>query len=111
MTADPQMDGCTVGVDRPSLHHSREGIIPIHVVMLAHLCTPGLLLVGGIGGSLRGGTAIGCDSMRSAASASSFPGFAFSPASKATFFMENLRKGTLPKPGSSLRISVVRARR
>jgi hypothetical protein len=25
MTADPHMDGCTVGFDRPRLHHSREG--------------------------------------------------------------------------------------
>src|SRR6266852_353093 len=55
MTADPHMDGCTVGFDRPRLHHSREGINPIYAGMLAHLCTPGLLLVGGIGGSLRGG--------------------------------------------------------
>jgi hypothetical protein len=46
MTADPHMDGCTVGFDRPRLHHSREGINPIYVGMLAHLCTPGLLLVG-----------------------------------------------------------------
>jgi hypothetical protein len=38
------MDGCTVGFDRPRLHHSREGINPIYVGMLAHLCTPGLLL-------------------------------------------------------------------
>jgi TetR/AcrR family transcriptional regulator, transcriptional repressor for nem operon len=94
---------------RPRLHYSRAGIDPIYVGMLAHLCTPGLFLVGGIGDSLRGGTAIGCDSMRSAASASSFPGFAFSSASKATFIMENLRKGAVPKPGSSLRLSVAEA--
>ena len=37
MTADPHMDGCTVGFDRPRLHHSREGINPIYVGMLAHL--------------------------------------------------------------------------
>jgi hypothetical protein len=37
MTADPHMDGCTVGFDRPRLHHSREGISPIYVGMLAHL--------------------------------------------------------------------------
>src|SRR4029434_1996485 len=42
MTADPHMDGSTVGFDRPRLHHSREGINPIYVRMLAHLCTPGL---------------------------------------------------------------------
>ncbi|HEY2606834.1 MAG TPA: hypothetical protein VGJ10_12710 [Paraburkholderia sp.] len=55
MTADPHMDGCTVGFDRPRLHHSREGINTIYVGMLAHLRTPGLLPVGGISGSLRGG--------------------------------------------------------
>jgi len=33
----------TVGFDRPRLHHRREGINPICVGMLAHLCTPGLL--------------------------------------------------------------------
>jgi hypothetical protein len=49
--------------------------------------------------------------MRSAASASFFPGFAFSSVSKATFIMENLLKGTVPKPGSSLRLSVVEAGR
>src|SRR5438874_13205967 len=37
MTADPHMDGCTVGFDRPRLHHSREGINPIYVRMLVHL--------------------------------------------------------------------------
>src|SRR5689334_24473185 len=36
MTADPHMDGCTVGFDRPRLHHGREGINPIYVGMLAH---------------------------------------------------------------------------
>jgi hypothetical protein len=46
MTADPHMDGYTVGLDRPRLHHSREGINPICVGMLAHLCSPGLLLLG-----------------------------------------------------------------
>src|SRR5450759_5110643 len=40
--ADPHMDGCTVGFDRPRLHHSREGINPIYVGMLAHLFNPGL---------------------------------------------------------------------
>src|SRR3954463_251319 len=49
MAADPHMDGCTVGFDRPRLHHSREGINPIYVDMLAHLCIPGLLLVGASG--------------------------------------------------------------
>src|SRR6267378_1348085 len=38
----PHMDGCTVGFDRPRLHHSREGINPIYLDMLAHLFTPGL---------------------------------------------------------------------
>src|SRR5450432_1022106 len=37
MAADPHMDGCTVGFDRPRPHHSREGINPIYVGMLAHL--------------------------------------------------------------------------
>jgi hypothetical protein len=46
MTADPHMDGCTVGFDRPRLHHSREGINPIYLDMLAHLRTPGLFLGG-----------------------------------------------------------------
>jgi hypothetical protein len=45
--------------------------------------------------------------MRSAGSASSFAGFAFSSARKATFIMENLREGAMPKPGSSLRLSVI----
>src|SRR5260370_38539977 len=36
MTADPHMDGYTVGFDRPRLHHSREGINSIYVGMLAH---------------------------------------------------------------------------
>ncbi len=38
MTADPHMDGYTVGFDRPRLHHNREGINPIYVGMLAHRC-------------------------------------------------------------------------
>src|SRR5258708_30621156 len=38
MTANPDMDGCTVGFDPPRLHHSREGINPIYVGMLAHRC-------------------------------------------------------------------------
>jgi hypothetical protein len=36
MTADPHMDGCTVGFDRPRLHHGREGINPIYVGIPAH---------------------------------------------------------------------------
>jgi hypothetical protein len=69
----------------------------------------GLLPAGGIDGSLRGGAAISCGSMRSAAGASSFPGFALSSTGSATFIMENLRKGAVPKPGSTLRLSVVEA--
>ena len=68
VTADPHMDGCTVGFDRPRLHRSREGINPIYVVMFAHLYTPDLLPVEGIGGPLRGGTAISCAGLSSSRS-------------------------------------------
>src|SRR5437879_3326935 len=37
MAPDPHMDRCTVGFDRPRLHHSREGINPVYLGMLAHL--------------------------------------------------------------------------
>ncbi|SHN84574.1 hypothetical protein SAMN05444170_5944 [Bradyrhizobium erythrophlei] len=71
----------------------------------------GLLPVGGIDGSLRSGTPISCDSMRSAAGASSFPGSVLCSTRKATFIMENSAKEPCRKPGSGLLLSVVEARR
>jgi hypothetical protein len=42
MTADPHMDGCTVGFDRPRLHHSREVMDAILMSVIVHRFTPNL---------------------------------------------------------------------
>jgi hypothetical protein len=42
MTADPHMDGCTVGFDLMRLHRSREGMDTIPMSVIVHRFTPNL---------------------------------------------------------------------